>query len=255
MDIGASGLEVSYVGVLHERRHWFIRAGSMEGDFVSKNSGKHTFLPSAPAAQVGVKAMGVVPLHEAAVPQCLAASDPRCVTSGAFLCADACWAVGLPCLQAGLGEPFLRESNHGKKRKRAGATPMSQLGGPGTDITEMSLSKYPWPGLLVKGIVIQGCRKRWRGNPLHFMPSWVSVGWPGRHRPAAKQGRLPIAGGEKPIQFSGSEEPRMVSGTRIVLPFLFISCWPEPRMAPQMLRITEWESLRQRAARPSWGRV
>jgi hypothetical protein len=32
---------------------------------------------------------------------------------------------------------------------------MSQLGGPGADIPEMSLSKYPWPGLLVKGILIR----------------------------------------------------------------------------------------------------
>jgi hypothetical protein len=32
---------------------------------------------------------------------------------------------------------------------------MSQLGGPGADIAEMSLSKYPWPGLLVKGILIR----------------------------------------------------------------------------------------------------
>jgi hypothetical protein len=31
---------------------------------------------------------------------------------------------------------------------------MSQLGGPGADITEMSPSKYPWLGILVKGILI-----------------------------------------------------------------------------------------------------
>jgi hypothetical protein len=70
------------------------------------------------------------------------------------------------------------------KTKRAGATPKSQLGGPGADIPEMSLSKYPWPGLLVKGILIVIPIRRFEIGGCDF--------WPVYGRPSDEHGQLQL---------------------------------------------------------------
>src|SRR5438132_5696149 len=52
---------------------------------------------------------------------------------------------------------------------------MSQLGGPGADIPKMSLSKYSWPGLLVKSILMLVPIRRSLASGCGFKPMH---GWP-----------------------------------------------------------------------------